>query len=112
MESFQDISRERQQQGFVGRGGELAQFAANLALPAQDPARRFVFSVHGVGGAGKSTLLRELRRIALLHGALCAGSDEHSFGLPDVMDTLAIDMQAQGARLPASRSCTRRTSSD
>jgi len=92
--------RGRQQEGFVGRGGELAQFAANLTLPVNDPARRFVFSVHGDGGVGKSTLLNELRQIAIGRSALCAGVDEHLFGLPETMNGLACDLQAQKAKLP------------
>jgi hypothetical protein len=64
VKSFQDIIRGRQQEGFVGRGGELAQFAANLALPVNDPARLLVFSVQGMAAWASPALCGELRRTA------------------------------------------------
>jgi tetratricopeptide (TPR) repeat protein len=99
--SFQELARGREQQGFVGRGGELARFRANFALPLTDPQRRFVFSIHGDGGVGKSTLLRQLREIAAQERAWCAAVDEQVIGVPETLQALAAQLSAQGAKLPA-----------
>jgi hypothetical protein len=68
--SFQAAVRRRQQAGFVARTTELAQFRANLALPADGSDRQFIFCVHGDGGVGKSFLLSRWRGIAQGVGAL------------------------------------------
>jgi tetratricopeptide (TPR) repeat protein len=94
--SLQDLIRRRQVAGFVGREGQLAQFAANLQVPVQDPRRRFVFCIHGDGGVGKTFLLRQLQRIAAEHGAIGAYVDEAIFSAPDAMTEIATQMTGQG----------------
>jgi AAA ATPase domain len=84
----------------VGRGGELARFQANLALPVMDTDRMFVFSIHGDGGVGKSTLVRELQRIASDSGALQAAVDERVIGVPETLKALSDQLVRQGVRLP------------
>jgi tetratricopeptide (TPR) repeat protein len=97
--SLQDIVRSRQGAGFVGRQGELALFAQNLALPLDDEARRFVFNVHGDGGVGKSHLLRRLVQIAAGAGAACADTDEHVVGVPETMARISARLAAAGEEL-------------
>jgi tetratricopeptide (TPR) repeat protein len=94
--SLQDLIRRRQAAGFVGRDGQLAQFAANFDLPAQDQRRRFVFYIHGDGGIGKTFLLGQLRRIATERGAVSAYVDEAVFSVPEAMARIAEQMAAQG----------------
>jgi tetratricopeptide (TPR) repeat protein len=94
--SFQDAVRRRQQAGFVGRMAELAQFKVNLALSADDPDRRFIFSVHGDGGVGKSFLLRQWGGITRAAGAVACWIDEPVFGVPEAMRAIAVDLARQG----------------
>ncbi|MBW4673732.1 MAG: hypothetical protein KME52_06835 [Desmonostoc geniculatum HA4340-LM1] len=42
--SLQDILKQRQQSGFVGREDQVNQFRQNLALPLEDDRRRFLFN--------------------------------------------------------------------
>jgi hypothetical protein len=94
--SFQDAVRRRQQAGFVARTTELAQFRANLALPAGGDDRQFIFSVHGDGGVGKSFLLSRWRGIAQSAGAVTCWVDEPVFSVPDAMRAIAVDLGRQG----------------
>jgi tetratricopeptide (TPR) repeat protein len=94
--SFQDAVRRRQAAGFVARADELARFRANLALPADDPDHRFIFSIHGDGGVGKTFLTQRLRAIADSHGAVTSYVDERAFGVPDAMRAIAADMGRAG----------------
>jgi tetratricopeptide (TPR) repeat protein len=97
--SLQDLIRRRQAAGFVGRQGELSQFAANLEVPVQDPRRRFVFRIHGDGGVGKTFLLRQLQRIAAEHGAIGAYVDEAIFSAPDAMTEIATQLNSRGVAM-------------
>jgi tetratricopeptide (TPR) repeat protein len=94
--SFQDAVRRRQAAGFVARADELARFRTNLALPADDPDRRFIFSVHGDGGVGKTFLTQRLRGIADGHGAATSYVDERVFGVPEAMRAIAADLSRCG----------------
>lgn len=94
--SLQDLIRRRQAAGFVGRDGQLAQFAANFELAAQDQRRRFVFCIHGDGGVGKTFLLGQLRRIATERRAVSAYVDEAVFSVPEAMARIAEQMAEQG----------------
>jgi hypothetical protein len=102
--SLQDIIKQRQQADFVGREERLAEFRANLVLPVTDPARRFLFNVHGVAGVGKTFLTHQFRRVAAQHGAACAYADENSFDVLETMVALADDLAAAAASSPTSTS--------
>ncbi|HEY3748560.1 MAG TPA: ATP-binding protein, partial [Pseudonocardiaceae bacterium] len=93
--SLQDIIRSRQAGGFVGRQGELALFQENLALPVDDPRRRFLFTIHGDAGVGKTFLVRQLHRLAREQGYITAYLDETVFDTPAVMDSIAADFAKQ-----------------
>jgi tetratricopeptide (TPR) repeat protein len=95
-ESFQDAMRRRQAAGFVARADELARFRANLALPVDDPGRRFVFAIHGDGGVGKTLLSRRLRELADGHGSATAWADERVFGVPEAMQAISVDLSRAG----------------
>ncbi|MBH8552447.1 ATP-binding protein [Nostocaceae cyanobacterium CENA357] len=62
--SLQDILKQRQQSGFVGREEQVNVFRQNLKLPLEDSRRHFLFNVWGQGRVGKTTLLRQFRQIA------------------------------------------------
>jgi AcrR family transcriptional regulator len=94
--SFQDAVRRRQAAGFTARTDELARFRANLALPVDDPGRRFIFAVHGDGGVGKTFLSRRLRELADGHGSVTAWVDDRVFGVPEAMQALAADLSRSG----------------
>jgi tetratricopeptide (TPR) repeat protein len=89
---------------FVGRRGQLALFARNLAkdpLSATDPAA-YLFHVRGVGGVGKSTLLRQWREAARQAGAVTAAVDENDVhGVLSAMVALARQLAEQTRPLKA-----------
>ncbi|MEA5503729.1 tetratricopeptide repeat protein [Halotia wernerae UHCC 0503] len=60
--SLQDILKQRQKSGFVGREEQVNLFRKNLELPLEDSRRHFLFNVWGQGGVGKSTLWAIARR--------------------------------------------------
>ncbi|WP_223280102.1 tetratricopeptide repeat protein [Nostoc sp. PA-18-2419] len=98
--SLQDILKQRQQSGFVGREDQVNQFRQNLALSLEDDRRRFLFNVWGQGGVGKSTLLRQFRKIADEAKIISAYIDEAEKSVPEVMGRLAEELERQGHKLP------------
>ncbi|WP_392530248.1 tetratricopeptide repeat protein [Nostoc sp. C117] len=97
--SLQDILKQRQQSGFVGREDQVNQFRQNLALPLEDDRRRFLYNVWGQGGVGKSTLLRQFRKIADEAKIISAYIDEAEKTVPEVMGRLAEELERQGHKL-------------
>lgn len=84
--------------GFVGRRGPLGLFAAQLAAP-DDPGRRRIMWIHGIGGVGKSTLVDELRQIAIGRGAVTAKVDDSVRGVAEALDAIATQFAGQGRPL-------------
>ncbi|MEH2302724.1 MAG: tetratricopeptide repeat protein [Nostoc sp.] len=97
--SLQDILKQRQQSGFVGREDQVNQFRQNLGLPLEDYRRRFLFNVWGQGGVGKSTLLRQFRKVADEAKIISAYIDEAEKSVPEVMGRLAEELERQGHKL-------------
>jgi tetratricopeptide (TPR) repeat protein len=97
--SLREIIQRRQQAGFVGRDGQVAQFRENLGLAVTDARRRFVFNVHGDAGVGKTFLVQQMRRVAADHAALTAYTNEDAFDVPETMAAIAAQLADQGARL-------------
>lgn len=97
--SLQDLIRNRQRSGFVGRQGQVTQFAENLALDVDDERRRFLFNIHGDAGVGKTYLTTQLRRTAAELGALTAYVDEAVEDVLSAMSVIARELGQQGARL-------------
>ncbi|MEH2084129.1 MAG: tetratricopeptide repeat protein [Nostoc sp.] len=97
--SLQDILKQRQQSGFVGREDQVNQFRQNLTLPPEDDRRRFLFNVWGQGGVGKSTLLRQFRKIGDEAKIISAYIDEAEKTIPEVMGRLAEELERQGHKL-------------
>ncbi|MEH2162756.1 MAG: tetratricopeptide repeat protein [Nostoc sp.] len=97
--NLQDIIKQRQQLGFVGREDQTNQFRQNLALHVQDTRRRFLYNVWGQGGVGKSTLLRQFRKIAEEAKIISAYIDEAEKTIPEVMGRLAEELERQGHKL-------------
>jgi tetratricopeptide (TPR) repeat protein len=97
--SLQDILKQRQQSGFVGREDQVNQFRQNLELPLEDDRRRFLFNVWGQGGVGKSTLLRQFRKIAEEAKIISAYIDEAEKSVPEVMGRLAEELEKQDHKL-------------
>ena len=97
--SLQDLIQNRQQSGFVGRLGQLAQFQENLGLPVDDDRRRFLFNIHGDAGVGKTYLTRQLRQLAAAQGALTAFVDESADDAPAAMGAIASQLAQAGTRL-------------
>ena len=83
--SIQDVLKQRQQSGFVGRAEQVAQFRQNLELPLEDYRRCFIFNVSGQGGIGKSTLLKQFRKIAEDRGVVTADINEAEKSVPEVL---------------------------
>ncbi|MBD1995250.1 tetratricopeptide repeat protein [Leptolyngbya sp. FACHB-541] len=83
--SIQDVLKQRQQSGFVGRTEQVAQFRQNLELPLEDYRRWFIFNASGQGGIGKSTLLKQFRKIAEERGVITAHIDEAEKSVPEVL---------------------------
>ncbi|MEH2314379.1 MAG: tetratricopeptide repeat protein [Nostoc sp.] len=97
--SLQDILKQRQQSGFVGREDQVNQFRQNLGLPLEDDRRCFLFNVWGQGGVGKSTLLRQFRKIADEAKIISAYIDEAEKSVPEVINRLAEEFERQGHKL-------------
>ncbi|HEX5493846.1 MAG TPA: tetratricopeptide repeat protein [Mycobacteriales bacterium] len=95
--TLQDIIRQRQAGGFVGRRGELEAFERNLDLPVDDPRRRFLFTFHGDAGVGKTFLVRQLARLAGEHGYAAAYLDEtDAVDVLGAMERLTAQWEAAG----------------
>ncbi|MBD2437195.1 tetratricopeptide repeat protein [Nostoc sp. FACHB-110] len=97
--SLQDILKQRQQSGFVGREEQVNLFRQNLELPLDDSRRHFLFNVWGQGGVGKTTLLRQFRQIASGAKIIAAYVDEGEKSVPEVMGRLAEELEQQGHKL-------------
>jgi tetratricopeptide (TPR) repeat protein len=97
--SLQDILKQRQQSGFVGREAQISLFRKNLKLPLDDDSRCFVFNIWGQGGVGKSTLVRQFRKIAEEANIVTAYTDETEKNVPGVMGRLAEQLEQQGHKL-------------
>ncbi|MBD2679611.1 MULTISPECIES: tetratricopeptide repeat protein [Nostoc] len=98
--NLQDIIKQRQQLGFVGREDQINQFRQNLTLPPEDDRRHFLYNIWGEGGVGKSTLVRQFRKIAEEAKNITAYIDEAEKTVPEVMGRLAEDLERQGHKLP------------
>ncbi|MFN6536114.1 MAG: tetratricopeptide repeat protein [Nostoc sp. EkiNYC01] len=98
--NLQDIIKQRQQLGFVGREDQINQFRQNLTLPPEDDRRCFLYNIWGEGGVGKSTLVRQFRKIAEEAKNITAYIDEAEKTVPEVMGRLAEDLERQGHKLP------------
>ncbi|MEH2183547.1 tetratricopeptide repeat protein, partial [Nostoc sp.] len=98
--NLQDIIKQRQQLGFVGREDQVNQFRQNLALHVEDDHRHFLYNIWGEGGVGKSTLVRQFRKIAEEAKNITAYIDEAEKTVPEVMGRLAEDLERQGHKLP------------
>ncbi|GAA3039493.1 tetratricopeptide repeat protein [Actinokineospora globicatena] len=96
--TLQELIRRRQSGGFVGRREQLAEFEANLALPLDDPRRRFLFTLHGSAGVGKTFLMRQFTRIAREAKVLTASVDESVFDVLTAIEAIVADLDQQGAR--------------
>jgi len=98
-DSLQAIIRQRQHAGFVGREAWLALFRDNLALPASDVRRKFLFAIHGDGGVGKTFLVRKMSTVSDERGWLTAVTDERAYDVVEVMAAISGQLNGQGARL-------------
>lgn len=98
-QSLQSIIARRQSRGLFGREAQLDRFAANLELPVDDPRKRFLFNVHGVGGVGKTLLLKQLRQVAQEHGMVGAGIDHRVFSAVEAMGELARQLADAGIEM-------------
>ncbi|MBD2415577.1 hypothetical protein FACHB389_22060 [Nostoc calcicola FACHB-389] len=98
--SLQDILRQRQQSGFVGREEQVSLFRQNLELSLEDSRRHFLFNVWGQGGVGKSTLLRQFRKIAESAKMIAAHTDDSEKSVPEAMGRLAEQLEQQDYKLP------------
>ncbi|MCA9974374.1 MAG: hypothetical protein KC413_01435, partial [Anaerolineales bacterium] len=94
--SWQSIRKKRQQQEFVGRTEQLAQFRQNLALPYDDEQRLFLYNIWGQGGVGKTTLLHRFQQIAQSANCVTALTNEAETDVPAVMARLVRQFQEQG----------------
>jgi hypothetical protein len=97
--SLQDLIRDRQQSGFVGRQGQLIQYKENLGLSLDDERRRFLFNIHGDAGVGKTYLTKQLQKIASDSGVLTAYIDEPLDSVISTMNAVAEQFSRSGARL-------------
>ncbi|WP_375476369.1 tetratricopeptide repeat protein, partial [uncultured Nostoc sp.] len=97
--NLQDIIKQRQQLGFVGREDQTNQFRQNLALHVEDDRCHFLYNIWGEGGVGKSTLVRQFRKIAKEAKNITAYIDEAEKTVPEVMGRLAEDLERQGHKL-------------
>ncbi|MGH3709972.1 MAG: tetratricopeptide repeat protein, partial [Pseudonocardiaceae bacterium] len=93
--SIQDVLRRRKQVAFVGRSGPLALFRENFDLGPFDERKRFLFNVHGEGGVGKSSLLEQWRELTRERRGAEARIDEHVYGVPEAMASLAAQLGAK-----------------
>jgi len=97
--SLQAHIRSRQRSDFVGRQGQVVQYQENLAIPADDERRRFLFNIHGDAGVGKTYLTRQLRQIATDNGSITAYIDETVDDVTSAMAVIAEEFSRSGARL-------------
>ncbi|MGB7439470.1 MAG: tetratricopeptide repeat protein [Coleofasciculaceae cyanobacterium] len=97
--SLKDIRDSRQKSAFVGREEPLKLFRDNLALPFDDPNRKFIFNIYGQGGVGKTTLLEYFRKIIGYKFAYHAYVDETKRSVPEVMAAIAEQFEQQGHKL-------------
>ncbi|MDX3002829.1 tetratricopeptide repeat protein [Kribbella solani] len=95
--SLQDRIRARRQDLFVGRGVALAQFEQNLTLPVDDPRRRFLISLYGVGGVGKTTLVERWQQLAERHG-YAVGAIDTANDILSAIEQLTDRLAASGAQ--------------
>ncbi|MGW7685232.1 tetratricopeptide repeat protein [Kribbella sp. NPDC054772] len=93
--------RKRQAGAFVGRTEPLRQFEQNLALPPDDPRRRFIFTLYGDAGIGKTTLVRQWQRVAVRQGHATGYVDEAALDIPSAIEMLARSLAAEGAECEA-----------
>jgi tetratricopeptide (TPR) repeat protein len=98
--SLQDIIKQRQQSGFVGREDQINIFRQNLALPINNERDKCIFNVWGQGGVGKSTLLKQFRKIAEEAKTVTTYIDEAAKSVPEVMGHFAEDLEKKGYKLP------------
>jgi tetratricopeptide (TPR) repeat protein len=103
--SQEEILKQQQQSNFVGREKQITLFRRNLELLLQDERRRFIFNVWGQGGVGKTTLLRQFRTIAEEAKAIAAYTDEGEKSVPEVMASLAKQLEQQGHKLEKFSEC-------
>ncbi len=89
--SLQERIRERQQNGFIGRQGQLVQYRENFGLSVDDERRQFLFNIHGDAGVGKTFLTRQLQQIAVKAGALTAYIDETADDPTAAMTAIAAE---------------------
>ena len=99
--SLQDIRKRRQEEVFVGRDTQIAQFRRNWALPLEDHRRSFIYNISGQGGVGKSYLLGRFRQYAEADGAITAWVDEAEKDVIAVMERIASQLEQQGHALKA-----------
>ena len=97
--SLQDLIQSRQRSGFVGRRGQVVQFAENLDLDVDDERRRFVFNIHGDAGVGKTYLTKQLHQAAADRAALTAYVDETVEDVLSAMTAISDELRRGGARL-------------
>ncbi|NWF27962.1 tetratricopeptide repeat protein [Streptomyces sp. PKU-EA00015] len=97
--SLRKVIEERRSAQFVGRADELDRYWRNFDLPLEDPARRFVFHVHGSAGVGKTSLVQRLKAAARAGGALTGYVDDAVNSVPDAMAAISADAGRQGHRL-------------
>ena len=97
--SLQDLIQRRQQTGFVGRHGEVAQYQENLGFPVDDERRMFLFNIHGDAGVGKTYLTQHLRRLAARQGALTAYINETVEDPASAMSAIAEQFGGAGGRM-------------
>ncbi len=95
--SLQQLIRERQLSGFVGRQRQVIQYRENLGLPVDDEHRWFLFNIHGDAGVGKTFLTRRLRQVAAGEEALTAYVDEMAEDVAAVMTAIAEGVPGQQA---------------
>ncbi|MFK8847271.1 hypothetical protein [Streptomyces sp. Ac-502] len=99
--SRQELIRDRREDGFVGRDGELAAFRANLARDPADPDFRFLHHLRGQGGVGKTSLVQRFEHMARELGALTVYVDESVHSVPEAMAAISAKLGRQGSPLKA-----------
>ncbi|MEU4604317.1 tetratricopeptide repeat protein [Kribbella sp. NPDC023972] len=98
--SLQDLIRIRQAGDFVGRAEPLRLFEQNLALPLDDPRRRFIFTLYGDAGIGKTSLVRQWQRVARSRDYVTGYVDEAALDVPSAIDLLARSLADCDAECP------------
>jgi tetratricopeptide (TPR) repeat protein len=92
------LIRARQTSVFVGRREQLRVFEENLALPVDDPRRRFLFGLHGDAGVGKTFLVRQFGRLARERGWLTAYVDHAVYDAPGAMSAVTAELERAGVK--------------